>query len=168
MSTKYELSLWREYPGANAIQEEKVCVIAATGVDSSGRAQDIKLKKEYNGKQTLTFDIPIKYFDVITGEDVANPLVEQVIDHSKLKLWRDELWWNPFAVNKGIDETTGCTIFEGDFVQGRWYEFIVTDRKQKRSKKQLMYSYSCDSLFMNELSRTGYNLEFVPDTDIMS
>lgn len=168
MSIKYELSLWREYPGVNAIQEEKVCIIAATGVDSSGRAQDIKLKKEYNGKQTLTFDIPIKYFDIITGEDIANPLVEQVIDHSKLKLWRDELWWNPFAINKGIDEATGCTIFEGDFVQGRWYEFIVTDRKQKRSKKQLMYSYSCDSLFMNELSRTGYNLEFVPDTDIMS
>lgn len=168
MSIKYELSLWREFPGANEIQEEKVCILAATDMCNSGRAQDIKLKKEYNGKQTLTFDIPVKYQDIITGQDTPNPFIEQVIDHSKLKLWRDERWWNPFATNKGVDEKTGCTIFEGAWVQGKWYEFIVTDRKQKRSKKKLLYSYSCDSLFMNELSRTGYNLEFVPDTDIMS
>lgn len=168
MSIDYELSLWREYPGVIAIEEEKELIIAATGMDYAGRAQDIKLKREHSGKQTLTFEIPLKYFNISTGQDETNSLVEKIIDHSKLKLWRDEYWWNPFAKNKGLNEETGCTIFEGAWQQGRWYEFIVTERKQKRSKKKLMYSYTCDSLFMSELSRTGYELEFVPDTDIMS
>lgn len=168
MSIDYELSLWREYPGVIAIEEEKELIIAATGMDYAGRAQDIKLKREHSGKQTLTFEIPLKYFNISTGQDETNSLVEKIIDHSKLKLWRDEYWWNPFAKNKGLNKETGCTIFEGAWQQGRWYEFIVTERKQKRSKKKLMYSYTCDSLFMSELSRTGYELEFVPDTDIMS
>lgn len=168
MSINYELSLWREYPGITAIEEEKELIIAATGMDYAGRAQDIKLKREHSGKQTLTFEIPLKYFNISTGQDETNSLVEKIIDHSKLKLWRDEYWWNPFAKNKGLNEETGCTIFEGAWQQGRWYEFIVTERKQKRSKKKLMYSYTCDSLFMSELSRTGYELEFVTDTDIMS
>ena len=173
MSMKYELSLWREYPGAHGIQEEKVCIIAATDMGSVGRAQNIKLKRESNGKQTLTFEIPIKYFDINSGEDISNPLIEQVIDHSKLKLWRDEKWLNQFYIPDGktlsdITDENGITHFETKWEQGRWYEFVVTQRSQKRSSKKIMYSYSCDSLFMNELSRTGYNLEFVPDTDIMS
>ena len=168
MSIKYELSLWRDFPGVNAIQEEKVTIIAATGMNNAGRAQNIELKKEYNGKLTLTFEIPVKYDDNLTGKQISNPLINQVIDQSKLKLWRDERWWNPFKGEGTFDEKTGCVTYEGGWEQGRWYEFIVTNRSQKHSKRRLIYTYSCDSLFMNELSRTGYDLEFVPDTDIMS
>lgn len=164
----YELSLWREYPGSKNIQEEKTDIIAATGMLNAGRAQNIKLKKEYNGKLTLTFEVPKKFFDEIEGKNIVNPLVKKVIDHSKIKLWRDELWWNPFSIYKGINQDNECSIFEGAWEQGRWYEFVVVERSEKRSKKQMVYSYTCESLFITELSRTGYNLEFVPDTDIMS
>ena len=133
MSMRYELSLWREYPGVHGIQEEKVCIIAATGMGSVGRAQNIKLKRESNGKQTLTFEIPIKYFDINSGEDISNPLIEQVIDHSKLKLWRDEKWLNQFYIPDGntlsaITDENGVPHVETKWEQGRWDECVISQR----------------------------------------
>ena len=168
MSIKYEMSLWRDYPGISSIREERIETLAATDMGFGGRAKNIKLKREYNGKITLTFDIPVKYFDYTGGSSISNPFIKLIEERSKIKLWRDELWWNPFATFIKIDESTGRHIYQGKWVQGRWYDFIVTSHKEKRSKKELVYSYTCGSMFMDELSRTGYNLEFVPTSDIMS
>lgn len=168
MSIKYELSLWRDYPGSTGIREEKIATLAATGMDFAGRAQNIKLKREYTGKITLEFEIPVKYMDPFSGETVRNPLCTQVMEKSKLKLWRDELWYNPFGGTKTLDSKTGVTKYAGAWEQGRWYDLVVDSHKEKRSKKQLFYSYTCNSLFISELSRNGYSLQFVPDTDLMS
>ena len=75
MSIKYELSLWRDYPGSTGIREEKIAILATTGMDFAGRAQNIKLKREYTGKITLEFEIPVKYMDPFSGEFVKNPLI---------------------------------------------------------------------------------------------
>ena len=153
MSIRYEMSRWVDYPASTGIKEEKVDIIAATGMSFTGRAQNIVLKREYTGKDTLEFDMPVKYIDSLTGEWVINPLCKKIIEKTKIKLWRDERWYNHFTK---------------EWQQGRWYEFIVASHKEKRSKKQLLYSYKCDSLFMNELSRNGYSLQFVADTDLMA
>ena len=168
MSIKYELSRWVDYPGATGLKEEKLDIIAATGMDASSRARNIVLKREYTGKNTLEFDIPVKYIDSFTGEWVYNPLCKKIIEKTKIKLWRDEKWWNPFGGESEVNEETGCTEYKGTWEQGRWYDFVVSSHKEKRSKKQLLYSYKCDSLFMNELSRNGYSLQFVADTDLMA
>ena len=168
MGIKYELSLWCDYPSSSGVREEKIEIIAATGMDFAGRAQNIKLKREYTGKLTLEFELPVKYFDPLSGQTIKNPLCQKVIEKSKLKLWRDEYWWNPFGGNETYDEKTKCTKYEGKWTHGRWYDLVVNSHKEKRSKKQLFYTYTCDSLFMDELARNGYNLQFVPNTDIMS
>lgn len=168
MSMKYELSIWRDYPGSTGIREEKIAILATTGMDFAGRAQNIKLKREYTGKITLEFEIPVKYMDPFSGEFVKNPLCSQVMEKSKLKLWRDELWWNPFGGTESYNEKTNCMEYEGAWEQGRWYDLVVHSHKEKRSKKQLFYSYTCDDLFVNELSRNGYSLQFIPNTDVMS
>lgn len=167
MSIKYELSLWRDYPGSSGIREEKLDILAATGMDFAGRAQNIVLRREYTGKITLDFEIPVKYFDPFTGETVINPLCKKVVEKTKLKLWRDELWWNPFGGESVYDTETKCTKYTGKWEQGRWYDLIVNSHREKRSKKQLFYSFTCNSLFMDELSRNGYSLQFVPNTDVM-
>lgn len=167
MSMKYELSLWRDYPAATTMKEQKTDIVAATGMDYAGRAQNIVLTRTYTGKDTLEFDLPVRYFDIMSGEDVPNPLLSKIVNKSKLKLWRDERWWNPFATYVGTGDD-GCEKYEGAWIQGRWYDFIVNSKKEKRSKRKLMYSFKCDALFVNELSRTGYSLQFVPDTDLMS
>ena len=137
MSIKYELSLWYDYPGSEGIREEKIDVLAATGMDFAGRAQNIVLKREYTGKVTLEFELPVKYFDPFTGETVKNPLCTKTIEKSKIKLWRDELWWNPFGGEKAYDNETECTKYTGAWEQGRWYDLVVDSHKEKRSKKQL-------------------------------
>lgn len=153
MSIRYELSHWIDYPGATGMKEEKVNILAATGMDFAGRAQNISLKREHSGRQELTFELPVKYIDITTGEMIKNPLISKVVEKTKIKLWRDETWWDHF--NK-------------TWVQGRWYDFIVKSHSEKRSKKQLVYSYTCEALFINELSRNGYSLQFVADTDLMA
>ena len=166
MSIKYELSRWNDCPAANGLREEKAEIIAATNMDFVGRAQNIVLKKEYNGRLELTFEIPLMYIDKNTGKKVRNKFVDNIIEKSKIKLWRDELWWNSFGGTP--TEIDGNIKYPGEWVQGRWYDFIVKNHKEKRNKKELMYSYTCESLFINELARTGYDLEFVTDTDVMA
>ena len=166
MIIPYELSLWIDYPGEQGIEEEKKSIIAASDQNLAGRAQNIKLKLSYTGQHTLTFEIPVKYFDIYKGEDVLNPLIEQVHVKSKIKLWRDEKWWNAFGGTQ-TEGDNGETIFSGAWEQGRWYEFIIKNRSEKRAKKQLIYTYEATEAFVNELSRTGYNLEFTKE-DIMS
>lgn len=168
MSIKYELSRWVDYPANTGLKEEKLDIIAATGMDFAGRAQNIVLKREYTGKNTLEFDIPVKYFDPLSGATIINSLCQKLVEKTKVKLWRDELWWNPFGGAQTYNEETECYEYTGAWQQGRWYDFIVSSHKEKRSKKQLLYSYKCDSLFINELSRNGYSLQFVANTDLMA
>ena len=106
MSIRYEMSRWVDYPASTGIKEEKVDIIAATGMSFTGRAQNIVLKREYTGKDTLEFDIPVKYIDSLTGEWVVNPLCKKIIEKTKIKLWRDERWYNHFTK---------------EWQQGRWY-----------------------------------------------
>ena len=168
MSIKYELSRWTDYPGVTGLREQKLDVIAATGMTFTGCAQNIVLKREYTGKNTLEFDIPVRYIDDTTGTWMNNPFCKKLIEKTKIKLWRDERWWNPFGGDPTVNSETGCTEYPGEWQQGRWYDFVISSHKEKRSKKQLLYSYKCDSLFMNELSRNGYSLQFVADTDLMA
>lgn len=168
MSIKYELSLWRDYPGAQGMQEEKGEILAATDMTYVGRAQNIVLTRSYNGQDTLSFEIPVKVTEGETGKLVQNELIGKIHNKSKIKLWRDELWYNPYAIEGEKDSITGVVSFIGQWQQGRWYEFIVTTINEGRGKKKLTHEFTCDALYVNELSRTGYGLEFEPDTDIMS
>lgn len=163
MSKKYELSLWRDYPGAQEIKEEKIAVIAATGMDYSGRAQNIILSPQYTGEVNLTFELPIKYFDSFSGKWVINPLAKKLQVKSKIKLWRQEHWFNKYA-NPVYDSAAKQWTFTPQWEDERWYDFIVNQRTEKRSKKKLVYEFTCVSLFVNELSRTGYSLEFKSDS----
>lgn len=163
MSKKYELSLWKDYPGAQEIKEEKVAIIAATGMDYSGRAQNIVLSPQYTGEINLTFELPVKYFDSFSGEWVINPLAKKLQVKSKIKLWRQEHWYNKYA-NPTYDSAAKQWAFTPQWEDERWYDFIISQRTEKRSKKKLVYEFTCVSLFVNELSRTGYSLEFKSDS----
>ena len=166
MSKKFELSLWRDYPGEQEIKEEKVCVIASDSMNQAGQAQNITLMPSYTGEINLSFDLPAKYFDITEQKQIINPLGQQLQVKSKIKLWREEHWYNKYA-NPEYDSDNQIWKFTPQWENSRWYDFIVNTKTEKRSKKALIYSYECVSLFVNELSRTGYHLEFKSDgTDI--
>lgn len=160
MRTKYELSLWRDIPAETSITEEKVRIISSDTMPGDEKAYNLVFQEEYTGQLTLTFNLPV-HCTTFEGEIVENDLIRLIQPKSKLKLFIDEKWYNQFARKEGGQ-------YVGEWQQGRWFDFVVSQRKEVRQKKQLVYQYTCESLFVSELSHSGYNLEFVSDTDIMS
>ena len=115
----YELSVWKEVLNTeNGTKTEvKEAIIGADDMSALGRATNIQLKRELKGTNTLTFQMPSKFFDSQKGKYVHNDLVDYVFNERKIKL-------------KFNDE---------------WYEFYVKKIDEKKNFKSIMYNYTCNS-----------------------
>lgn len=130
---EYELSVWHETLGENGQKEEKKqIIIGANDMDYPGRATKPNLKKELKGTNTLTFQMPSKYFDSELGEYVHNEFVDYLFNEQKLKLKYD----------------------------GEWYEFYIKNIAENKQHKSIIYNYTCTDSFIDELSRNGYGITF--------
>ncbi|MCD8210479.1 MAG: hypothetical protein LUC37_02915 [Prevotella sp.] len=79
--------------------------------------------------------MPSKFYDSKIGAFVHNDLSDLVTNESKIKLhFKDE-----------------------------WFEFYVKKISEEQKLKSIMYTYTCEDAFIDELSRTGYDLEFDDD-----
>lgn len=133
----YELSVWDETLGENGQKiEKKMVIIGAHDMEYLGRATKIKLKKELKGTQTLSFQLPSKFFDNKLGDYVHNEFCDYLFNERKLKLFHD----------------------------GKWYEFYIKNISEAQQFRSLMYSYTCQDAFIDELSRNGYGITF--DTEL--
>jgi hypothetical protein len=133
----YELSVWEEVLNSDGTKsEKKQAIIGADDMTALGRATSVQLKRELKGQNTLTFQMPSKYFDPESGDYVRNELAEYLCNEKKVKL-----------------------LFEDE-----WYEFYVKKIDEKKQFKSIMYSYTCNDAFIEELSRNGYGITF--DTDL--
>ena len=79
---------------------------------------------------SLTFDMYSPIIDTYTGEKIDNPYIGSLQSESKIKLKYN----------------------------GEWFDFILKEITE--NSEQHKYSYSCIGLAQNELSKTGYNLNF--------
>lgn len=137
---KYEISLWEDrlVPkseiGGNIIpehyEEEKICIIGSDTMTSQARALEPKLVRNINGTNKLTFKIYYTYIDNETGEKIQNPFISLLTNEKKVKC-------------KWGDE---------------WYDFIIKNIQEDSNGKTI--TYSCEDLYVNELSKTGFNLIF--------
>lgn len=133
----YEISVWDEKLGDNGQKTEiKRAIIGAHDMSYIGRATSPKLTKNLNGTHTLTFQMPSKFFDSATGEYVHNEFCDNVFNERKIKLQYD----------------------------GDWYEFYVKNITENKQFKSIMYQYTCEDAFIDELSRNGYGITF--DTEL--
>lgn len=133
----YELSVWKErLNGTNSKIEEKGVIIGAHDMTYLGKATSLVLTRKFNGTNTLTFQMPDKYFDPVKGDYVHNELIDVLYTESKVKL----------------------------FYKNRWYEFFVKKTDEKKMFKSYMVSFTCNDAFIDELSRNGYGITF--DTDL--
>lgn len=133
----YELSVWVEkLNGSNSKIEEKGVIIGAHDMSYPGRATNIVLKREIKGTNTLTFQLPDRYFDSLKGEYVRNEFADLIAPETKLKL----------------------------FYKNRWFEFFVKKVDDKKQFKSYMKSFTCTDAFIDELSRNGYGIIY--DTDL--
>ena len=138
MKDKYEISLWEDFPDTNGqevsfLNERKLCVIGSDTMTSQSRAIEPKMVSNINGTNTFTFKMYYRYIDNITGEDVINPFGSLLINERKVKV----LWKNV------------------------WYDMIITSLDEDTATRTI--TYTCKDLFISELSKNGYELEFSTD-----
>ena len=132
---KYEISLWEDYPDLTSsdipfLNERKICVIGSNTMTSAARALEPKLISNVNGTNTFSFRIYYRYKDEITGEENINPYLPYIINERKVKV----LW------------------------KDKWYDLVIKKIEEDTQKRSILCT--CEDLFISELSKNGYELEF--------
>lgn len=144
----YEISLWEDIidkieiknPETEEIEvvqyykEVPIAIIGSNNMNTSIRAYNPIFTQNINGSSTLTFTINSKYYDETTGNFVDNPFSKLLVNERKVKL-----------------------KYNND-----WYDFIIKDIDENSEEKT--YTYTAEDLFVNELSKNGFNLQL--DTEL--
>ena len=153
----YELSLWEDVltfiyedgfetegeiinnHGKVATQyykEQKICIIGSNTMDTPIRAINGKLNQKINGENVLTFELYSHYYDEDSEELLVNPYTGLIFNERKVKL------------------RTGAE----NSAEAKWYDLVIKDIQEDSERK--VYTYTAKDLFINELSKSGFNLEF--------
>lgn len=137
---KYEISLWEDKlvpqtgEGQSIVpehyEEEKVCIIGSDTMTSQARALEPKLVRNVNGTNKLTFKLYYTYIDNETGKRIQNPFTSLLVNERKVKC----KW------------------------EDQWYDFVIKGIQEDSNGKTI--TYTCEDLYINELSKTGFSLEF--------
>lgn len=137
------MSVWDETLGEEGKKiETKRAIIATHDMSYEGKARGLQLQKKLNGTHILTFSMPSSFFDNMRGEWVHNEFCDYLFNERKLKLkYR--------ANDKSEDE---------------WLEFYVKSINESKNHNSIMYDYTCQDAFIDELSRNGYGITF--DTEL--
>ena len=153
----YELSLWEdvltfiyedEFESEGEIindhgkvvtqyyQERKICIIGSNTMDTPIRAINGKLNQKISGENVLTFELYSHYYDEDSEELLPNPYTGLIFNERKVKL------------RTGSDGSA----------ETKWYDLVIKDIQKDSERK--VYTYTAKDLFINELSKSGFNLEF--------
>ena len=144
--SKYEISIWEDAYINNQYVEEKIAVIGSDTLNSSCMAKNPQLISNINGTNTFSFKlyyhcqkedlINLNFISNLDGGNYINPFIPYLTNERKIKV----LWNN------------------------QWYDFIIKEKKEDSSGKTI--SYECTDAYINELSKTGFNLVF--DDELMN
>ena len=120
-------------------KEEKLCIIGSNSMDSPARCVNPKFTQKINGENTLTFTLYYQYVDFLTGKREYNPFVEFLANERKIKL----------------------RLGAPDDPDLAWYDFIIKSRQENSETKA--FTYTCKDQFINELSKSGFDIELDND-----
>ena len=140
---KYVLLLCEdEFDGEQFIDKRRL-EIASSDSTFMGQAQNIMFYTKIDGTHELSFDMNKFYFDENLGKQVKNELVDKLVNKCKIE-----------AI---IEQTDGSM---------KSFFMSVDKREDKKEGKVITYSYHCNDIFIEELSKTGYKLEFSDDIEL--
>lgn len=158
IKTPYEISLWEdrltfvdingyEYENiapndkktpVSYFKEIKLCTIGSHKINSPIMAYSPQLKRNVNGTNVLTFSIYSKYYDE-EGLLKDNPFIPLLTNERKVKL----------------------KIIKKDEIQ--WLDFVIKNTAE--NSENYSFTYTATDLFINELSKNGYNLQFAEELE---
>ena len=137
MKPKYEISVWEDVlsEDGKSFEERKIIVIGSDTMTSEARAREPKLVTNINGTNKFTFNMYYSYIDTRTGERVKNPYIQYLVNERKIKI----------------------------FWKDEWYDLLI--KQIKEDQVQHVFSYTCEDVYITELSRTGFDLTFATELE---
>ena len=115
-------------------EERKLMILGSDTMSAAWRATEPKLVENINGTNTFTFKMYYTYINTETGEKEENPAIKLLVNERKVK----------------------C------FWKDKWYDFVIKACQEDSNGKSI--TYTCKDLFVNELSKNGFDLIF--DTEL--
>ena len=132
----YEISLWEDVLAIDSVtneeyfQEKKLGIIGSDSMEAPFKCSQPLFVKNVNGVIKMSFTMYSKYFSEEVGDFVDNPYLDLLVNERKIKLKYDD----------------------------EWYDFIIKNIQENSQNKT--FTYQCEGLFINELSKNGFSLEF--------
>ena len=132
----YEISVWRDIYEMRTGEteatwhEDKIAIIGSNTRTDAARAFNPVLTVDIYGQETFKFDIYSKYYDE-DGAQVENPYLNLLINEAKVKVK----------------------------FRGKWHDFIIKEVGEVHGNN-FVVSYSCQSLAIYELGKSGYEINF--------
>ena len=120
-------------------KERKICTIGSDVMSSPMRAFHPKIVRNVNGSSTLTFTMYSNYYSEEMQQFVDNPFIKLLVNERKIKLRYGAL---------------------GDC---EWFDLVV--KSIEEDSVTHAYNYIAKDQFINELSKTGFELEFDPELE---
>lgn len=168
---KYQILLTEEFLDTSLFPESAfvggyvsrpVLEIGSSDTSYSWQVHDVEFYTKIDGTHTLSFSLDAKYFDEDAGALVDNELVKYLTNKCKIEVRRENLEYRkenkPYAKKKDIlkgQETVYDTYF-----------MVVNDKEDKDDKGVISYTYSCTDAYVEELSKTGYEIQFSDDIEV--
>jgi len=135
----YKITLWEDKPQYTYDQQdnvknqwlEEVCIatIGSNTMDTPIRAFNPILTEDLNGSKTFTFTTYYRYWDDEAEDFKINPFTNLLVNERKVKLKYDD----------------------------QWYDFVI--KQVQENSETNTFTYTCKDLFVNELGKTGYDVE---------
>ena len=116
------------------IREICLANIGSNTMNTPIRAFNPKLVRQVNGTNKLTFQIFYRYYDEDAEDFKLNPFTSLLVNERKVKLFYDN----------------------------EWFDFII--KQIQEDSEKYTFTYTCEDLYISELSKNGYNLIF--DTEL--
>ena len=135
LNKPYELSVWNDFYDNGALVEQKTTTIGSSVMDSPFKALEPVLVSKINGTHTLTFTMHSRMWDNDSKGFVENPFVKYLTNEAKLKLHYDD----------------------------EWLDFVI--KNISATQEKYTFKYTAQDLFINELSKAGYHLDFNTDSE---
>lgn len=116
--------------------EQQIAIIGSSTMSSPARVVEPYFTQRVNGEIILNFSIYYRYYDEDEGRIVNNPFTNLLCNERKVKL----------------------KLQRSKFLEPEWYDFVIKDVQEDSETD--MFSYTATGLFVNELSKTGFELVF--------
>lgn len=115
---------------AQYYKERKIAIIGSNTMTTPIAVFNITFNQDVNGSNKLTFSIYSRYFDEETEEFYENPFINLLVNERKVKIW----------------------------YKNKWTDLII--KNVQENSDNYLFTYTAQDLFINELSKTGFDLQF--------